>query len=99
MRWRGVFSGVLALAALQAVLSTDQAAQRAGGLLSTLGAGVRHFLSPFEPAIPDLRDQPPTDATPPPPPTTPPPTAGGPQRTRPVVPTPPGTGIDGGIFI
>jgi len=89
MRWRGVFSGVLVLAALQAVLSTDQAASRAGGLLTTVGAGVRHFLSPFEPAIPDLRDKPPTTATPPP--TTPPPGQGR-QRTRPVVPTTPGTG-------
>lgn len=87
MRWRGIFSGVLALAALQAVLSTDAAAKRAGGLLTTVGAGVRHFLSPFEPAIPDLRDK---EGTPPP------------QdnddddssrpRTRPVVPPPPGTG-------
>jgi hypothetical protein len=86
MRWRGIFSGVLALAALQAVLSTDQAANRAGGLLVTFGNGVRHFLSPFEPAIPDLRDQPPA---------TPPPTTHTPRKrggTRPVVPTTPGTG-------
>mgnify|MGYP000397190492 CR=1 FL=1 len=88
MRWRGIFSGVLALAALQAVLSTDQAANRAGGLLVTFGNGVRHFLSPFEPAIPDLRNKPP--AKPPPPP--PPDDDGGRRRTRPVVPTNPGNG-------
>lgn len=91
MRWRGIFSGVLVLAALQAILSTDQAANRAGGLLVTFGNGVRHFLSPFEPAIPDLRDQS-APIVPPLPPTTPP--AGGTPRggTRPVVPTTPGNG-------
>jgi hypothetical protein len=90
MRWRGIFSGVLVLAALQAILSTDESATRAGGLLTTFGNGVRHFLSPFEPAIPDLRDQPPAT---PPPPTTPPPTGGSPRGgTRPVVPTTPGNG-------
>lgn len=92
MRWRGIFSGVVVLAGLQAVLSTKQSADRAGGLLVTFGNGVRHFLSPFEPAIPDLRDKQPDI----PPLTTPPPPTGGSPRggTRPVVPTTPG---DGGL--
>lgn len=89
MRWRGIFSGVLVLAALQAVLSTTESANRAGGLLVTFGNGVRHFLSPFEPAIPDLRDQ-----STPPLPSLPPITPGVSPRggTRPVVPTTPGNG-------
>lgn len=93
MRWRGIFSGVLVLAALQAILSTQESADRAGGLLVTFGNGVRHFLSPFEPAIPDLRDES-REPLPTLPPTTPPPPTGGSPRggTRPVVPTTPGNG-------
>lgn len=82
MRWRSVFSGALALAAFQAVTSSMDASNRAGGLIRGSAAIARHFLSPFEPAIPDLRK---TKAKPPPPP--PPP---GPVPGRPVVPVPPG---------
>lgn len=96
MRWRGIFSGVLALGALQAVLSTDAAAERAGGLLYVVGYGVRAFLSPLVPAIPDLRDRPPNPEQPETPP--PPPPGSNPPRTRPVVPTTPGTG-NGGLNV
>lgn len=85
MRWRSVFAGALALAGLQVLVSTDQAATRAGGLLVGVGNAARHFLSPFEPAIPDLRKRKPPPPPPPPPPSTVP--------TKPVVPTQPQNGL------
>lgn len=85
MSARGVFSGVLVLSGLQAVVSSSAAADRWGGLVGGLAAIVRHALSPFEPLIPDLRDKTPTPTPPPPPP--PPP-----GSTRPVAPPLPGTG-------
>lgn len=62
--WRSIFVGALALAGLQAIVSTDAAAKRFGGLLTGIGDVARHFLSPYEPAIPDLRKR----TSPPPPP-------------------------------
>lgn len=55
MTLRGIFGGVLILAALEAVLSRDAAAGRVGGLLEGVGSVVQHVLSPAVPAIPDLR--------------------------------------------
>lgn len=82
MQWRGVFAGALALAGLQVIVSTPEAAGRTGSLLELVGDVARHFLSPYEPAIPDLRKNP---AKPPPPPPTAPPDLddGRPRPTRP----------------
>lgn len=55
MTWRGVFTGALALIALQAVVSSNQSAERFGGLLTDIGDIVRAVVSPAVPAIPDLR--------------------------------------------
>lgn len=82
MQWRGVFAGALALAGLQVIVSTSAAADRTGSLLELVGKVARHFLSPYEPAIPDLRK---TPATPPPPPPTTPPNLGD-GRPRPTAP-------------
>lgn len=54
MTGRGVVSGALALIALQAVTSSDQAAGRVGGMLAAVGKLVRHVVDPAVPAIPDL---------------------------------------------
>lgn len=54
MSWRGIFSGALALIALEAIVRTDASAQRFGGLLSTIGSLTRSAMSPLVPAIPDL---------------------------------------------
>lgn len=84
MTGRGIFSGVLILAGLQAAVSSQQSAGRVGGIFEGIGSLVVHALSPFEPAIPDLRN---STATPPPPPP-PPPGRGrrGGRSDRPVVP-------------
>lgn len=50
-----VFGGMLALALLDAGVSSTQAANRVGGLLHGLAVVVEHILSPTVPAIPDLR--------------------------------------------
>lgn len=57
MSLRGMFSGLLALTMLQAVLSSQKAAERTGGLMSGLASGVARFMSPTVAAIPDLRDR------------------------------------------
>ena len=54
MSWRGVFSGALALIALEAVVRTNTSAARVGGLLTGIGNLTRSALSPHVPAIPDL---------------------------------------------
>lgn len=54
MSWRGVFSGALALIALQAVVSNTSSASRVGELLSSVGDLVRAALSPNIPAIPNM---------------------------------------------
>lgn len=56
MSWRGVFSGALALIALQAALRTDESAQRVGGLLTKVGDLVSSALSPAVPAIRNTND-------------------------------------------
>lgn len=91
MRWRGMFSGVLVLTALQAVVSSPAAAGRFGGMVTGLASIVEHALSPFEPAIPDLRHR---KKTPPPPdkewkPVPRP----GIRPDAPAVPTQPGNGV------
>lgn len=53
---RGFVAGVLGLTALQAIVGTDAAANRAGGLMGGLAAAVESALSPFTPAIKDRSD-------------------------------------------
>jgi hypothetical protein len=50
---RGTLSGLLALTALEAVLGTDAATARAGGLFAGITNGIASFLSPMAPAIRD----------------------------------------------
>lgn len=57
MSLRGMFSGLLALTLIQAVLSSTKSAERTAGLLKGLSSGVAHFMSPTVAAIPDLRDR------------------------------------------
>ena len=57
MSVRGIFSGLLALTVLQAVLSSDRSAERAGGVLDVIGSGVYRFMSPTVAALPDLRER------------------------------------------
>lgn len=88
---RGAFSGVLLLAALQAVVSSSGSADRFGGLVKGIDSITRHALSPFEPAIPDLRNR---KATPPPPPP-----GSGRRKVRPDAPVvPPGQGTGSGVL-
>lgn len=55
MRWQPVLKGVLALALLEAALSSNAASGRVGQLLEGVAGLVSHALSPTVPAIPDLR--------------------------------------------
>lgn len=55
MTWRGVFTGALALIALEAVLRTNKSADRFGGLLNDVGEIVETIVSPMVAAIPDRR--------------------------------------------
>ncbi|MEU0788036.1 hypothetical protein ABZ341_41720 [Streptomyces sp. NPDC006173] len=57
MTVRGVFSGLLALTVLQAVLSSTQSAERTAGIWSAVTSGVARFMSPTVAAIPDIRDR------------------------------------------
>lgn len=57
MSVRGIFSGLLALTFLQAVLSSTKSAERTGGVLKGIGSGVYRFMSPTVAAIPDLRER------------------------------------------
>lgn len=52
---RGFFVGFLALTALEAVVSTQQAASRTSGLLTLVGSLVAKVLDPTVPAISDHR--------------------------------------------
>ncbi|MEN8672578.1 hypothetical protein [Nocardioides sp.] len=55
MSWRGVFTGALALIALEAVVRTDESAERVGGMLTGIADLVRRAMSPAVAAIPDRR--------------------------------------------
>lgn len=55
MSWRGVFTGALALIALEAVVRSNQSADRFGQLFQITAGGIARLLSPAVPAIPDLR--------------------------------------------
>lgn len=57
MSLRGMFSGLLALTLLQAVLSSTKSAERTAGILSGIASATAHFMSPTVAAIPDLRDR------------------------------------------
>jgi hypothetical protein len=52
--WRGIFTGALALIALEAIVRSDASATRFGSLLTGVGALTRAVMSPAVPAIPDL---------------------------------------------
>jgi hypothetical protein len=51
----GFVSGVLGLSLLEAVLSSNQATGRVGGVFTGASSLLRHLSSPDVPAIPDLR--------------------------------------------
>ena len=67
MNWRFLLAGTLSLALLEAAVSSQASAERAGGLLTTLAGVVERVLSPTVAAIPDLREHggaaPPADTT------------------------------------
>lgn len=52
---RGTLVGVVGLSALYAAVSTEAAANRAGGLLSGAAGLFRRFVDPAVPLIPDRR--------------------------------------------
>ena len=54
MTWRGIFSGALSLIVLEAVLRTNQSADRVGGLLVSVAGITERILSPAVPGLPDL---------------------------------------------
>lgn len=53
--WRTALAGMLALAVLDAAVSSTAAGGRVGSLLQGVAAVVDHILSPTVAAIPDLR--------------------------------------------
>lgn len=53
--WRTALAGALALAVLDAAVSSTEAAGRVGGLMKAVAKVVEHALSPTVAAIPDLR--------------------------------------------
>jgi len=55
--WRSIFAGVLALVALEAVVSSGAAAGRFGGLITGISTAAKDLLDPAVPGIPDLSDQ------------------------------------------
>jgi hypothetical protein len=57
MTIRGLFSGLLSLTLLQAVLSSQQSAERTAGIWSAVTSGFARFMSPTVAAIPDLRER------------------------------------------
>jgi hypothetical protein len=57
MTFRGVFSGLVALTLLQAVLSSTKSAERTAGIWSAVTSGFARFMSPTVAAIPDIRDR------------------------------------------
>lgn len=54
MTWRGLFTGALALIALEAVLRSNESADRAGRMIGSLAGIVDAVMSPTVAAIPDL---------------------------------------------
>lgn len=57
MTFRGMFTGLLSLTLLQAVLSSQQSAERTAGIWSGITSGFARFMSPTVAAIPDLRER------------------------------------------
>jgi hypothetical protein len=57
MTVRGLFTGLLSLTLLQAVLSSQESAERTAGIWSAVTSGVARFMSPTVAAIPDLRER------------------------------------------
>ncbi|MFC8717777.1 hypothetical protein [Kitasatospora sp. NPDC057198] len=55
MNWRYLLAGTLGLALLEAAVSSQASAERAGGLLTAIAGVVEHVLSPTVAAIPDRR--------------------------------------------
>lgn len=60
---RGFFLAVLGLAVLDVVVSSQTAAANSSLVLTIPAAIARHVISPFEPAIPDLRKHAPAGST------------------------------------
>ncbi|MBB3043923.1 hypothetical protein [Nocardioides soli] len=54
MTWRGVFTGILALVALQALVGRRDSAERVGEGFEWLSTLASAALDPSKPAIPDL---------------------------------------------
>jgi len=52
---RGFFLAAITLAVLEAAVSSQAAANRAGTILALPGTIARYIISPTEPAIPELR--------------------------------------------
>lgn len=57
MTVRGLVGGLLTLTFLQAVLSSQQSAERTAGVWSAVTSGFARFMSPTVAAIPDLRER------------------------------------------
>jgi len=57
MSLRGLFSGLIALTLLEAVLSSEKSAQRTAGIWSAVTSGFARFMSPTVAALPDIRDR------------------------------------------
>lgn len=54
---RGLAAGVLSLSLLDALISTDRAANNASGLITVAAGGLRRLIDPTVPLIPDRRDK------------------------------------------
>jgi len=52
---RGVVAGVLALSALELVLSSSEAAKNAGGAFELAASAINRLVDPSVPLIPDRR--------------------------------------------
>jgi hypothetical protein len=57
MTFRGMFTGLISLTLLQAVLSSTESAERTAGIWSAVTSGFARFMSPTVAALPDLRDR------------------------------------------
>lgn len=53
--WRGLVGGVVGLALLEVVVSSQQAAGRVGGLFTMAAGLLSRWLDPYTPLVPDLR--------------------------------------------
>ncbi len=63
MSWRGVLAGMFGLVVLQVLVANPNAYGAVGGIFGVLGNGVRLFLDPTVPAIPDRSKPAPSSST------------------------------------